>query len=57
MMDNHWQEVMDMARRYGYITAAYGGTAALMTHENQRELLGEKEYKRIQKMNGCEEGE
>ena len=51
-MDEHWQEVMDLAQKYGFILQAYGGTAILATHENQKERFGEEEYKRIQKMNG-----
>ena len=49
---NKWQEVMDLAQKYGFIIHAAGGTAILATHENQIEAYGEEEYKRIQKMNG-----
>ena len=50
--DRHWQQVMELAERYGFILNAAGGTAMLATHKNQLEQLGEKEYLRIQQMNG-----
>lgn len=50
--DKHWQEVMDLAERFGFILQAYGGTATLATHAVQLEELGEAEYLRIQSMNG-----
>ena len=51
-MDDKWDEVMALARSAGFITAAYGGMAVLMTHDRQKESLGDDEYVRIQKMNG-----
>ena len=53
-MDDKWDEVMALAREAGFITSSYGGTAILMTHDRQKELLGDAEYQRIQKMNGVE---
>jgi hypothetical protein len=50
--DMHWKEVMDLAECYGFILNAYGGIATLGTHKNQLENLGEREYLRIQQMNG-----
>lgn len=50
--DRHWQEVMDAAKKYGFIAQAYGGTALLLTHRVQLEEYGERGYLRIQKMNG-----
>lgn len=50
--DRHWKEVMDLARQYGFIAQAYGGTALLITHRVQLEEYGERGYLRIQKMNG-----
>lgn len=50
--DSHWKEIMRMAQDYGFIVQAYGGTAVLATHQNQLEVYGEKEYLRIQSMNG-----
>ncbi len=40
-MDSHWNEVMDLAVKYGFITYAFGGTAILATHANQlyRQIL------------------
>ena len=51
-MDHKWDEVMALAREYGFIIKAYGGTAILVTHKNQKEHYGQEEYERIQKMNG-----
>lgn len=51
-MDNHWQEVVNLAKKYGFIVRAAGGTAIIVTHENQVKHYGRKEYERIQKMNG-----
>ena len=53
-MDKHWKEVMDLARKYGFIIQAYGGVATLATHEVQKEEFSEEKYKRIQEMNGRE---
>ncbi len=37
-IDNrHWQEVMKLAEKYGFILQAYGGTATLATQENQKQ--------------------
>lgn len=52
LADLHWNEVMEMAERYGFITQACGGTALLITHRVQLEQYGERGYLRIQKMNG-----
>lgn len=54
MSDKHWQEVMKLAEKYGFIVQSYGGAAILATHANQREHYGEEEYLRIQRMNGRE---
>lgn len=43
-LDSHWNEVMDLAVKYGFICVAYGGTAMLSTHKNQIESLGEEKY-------------
>lgn len=50
--DVHWEEVMELAEKYGFILQAYGGTALLATHRNQLESYGEPEYLRIQQMDG-----
>lgn len=51
--DSHWTgDVMKAAKRSGFIIQAYGGMATLATHRNQLEQLGEREYLRIQRMNG-----
>lgn len=43
-MDSHWKEVMDLAVKYGFVCQAFGGTATLMTHKNQTEVLKEEDY-------------
>ncbi|MCI9596658.1 MAG: hypothetical protein HFE75_05040 [Firmicutes bacterium] len=43
-MDAHWKEVMDLAERHGFIGQAFGGTAILLTHENQVKADGEEKY-------------
>ena len=48
-LDSHWSEVMKLAEKYGFIGQASGGTAILLTHENQLEADGEEEYLRRQK--------
>ncbi|MBX0319772.1 hypothetical protein [Shouchella clausii] len=53
-MDNHWNEVMELAKKYGFIVQAYGGVATLATHESQKSQLGMERYEEIQKMNGLE---
>lgn len=32
--DTHWEEVMNLAEKHGFIRQASGGTAILVTHEN-----------------------
>ena len=46
---DHWQEVMDLAQKYGFIIQAYGGVAVLATHEEQKEA---GLYERTQKAAG-----
>lgn len=48
-MDSHWEEVMDLAKQYGFIGQAAGGTAILLTHENQLAADGEEKYIRRQR--------
>lgn len=51
--DKHWDEVMKLAEKYGFIIQAYGGTATLCTHKTYIEELGEEEYiKHINNMYG-----
>lgn len=46
---HNWNEVMLLARKYAFITAAHGGMAVLMTHENQKQ---QKIYKLTQYIHG-----
>lgn len=48
-LDSHWQDVMDLAVKYGFIMQAYGGTAILATHKNQLDEWGEEKYLHRQK--------
>lgn len=50
--DRHWQEIMELAEKYGFILQAYGGTAMLATHKSQIDACGEAKYLSIQQMNG-----
>lgn len=50
--DEHWEEVMELAEKYGFILQAYGGTALLSTHHNQLKSYGESDYLHIQQMDG-----
>ena len=43
-LDGHWNEVMELAVRYGFITQADGGTATLATHKNQLEAYRAENY-------------
>ena len=47
--DSHWDEVMELAKKYGFIIGAYGGTATLATHDNQLQVFGEEDYLRKQR--------
>lgn len=40
---------MDIAGKYGFIAQAAGGTAILLTHENQLKADGETKYIRRQR--------
>lgn len=54
-LDSHWQEVMELAVKYGFVRQAAAGTAILLTHKNQLEAEGEKKYSYLQKvMNGID---
>ena len=43
-LDSHWKDVMDLAQQYGFIGQAAGGTAILLTHQNQLDADGEEKY-------------
>lgn len=47
--DSHWQEVMKLAEKYGFIWNAYGGVATLAVHEEQLKSLGKEDYIKRQK--------
>jgi len=49
--DEHWEEVLKLAQKHGFIVQAFGGAAVLATHAAQKEQFGEDGYRQIQKMN------
>ena len=46
--DRHWTEVLELAKRYGFICRVNGDTVILSTNRRQIERLGEKRYMAIQ---------
>lgn len=46
--DSHWTEVMELAKKYGFICHINGDTATLSTNKQQLEYLGEVGYVTIQ---------
>lgn len=53
-MDGHWNEVMDLAVKYGFVCQAFAGTATLLTHKNQIEVFKEAYLCRQKEMNGID---
>lgn len=51
-LDSHWQEVMELAERYGFIVQSFGGTATLATHTEYIEHLGHD--KAAQRLRMCD---
>lgn len=49
--DKHWNNVLALARKYGFILKADKSNAILATHKTQVEKYGEDGYNKIQKMN------
>lgn len=49
--DKHWEEVIKLAEKYGFILVAYDGTASLATNKNQYECYGEEKFKIKQNIN------
>ena len=48
---SEWDKVIRLAAENGFIIEAYGGTAIIASHEEQRREFGEDEFNRIQEMN------
>jgi len=46
--DRHWTEVLELAKRYGFICRVNGDTMILSTNRRQLERLGEKRYAAVQ---------
>ena len=55
-MDSHWEEVMRLAERYGFISQAYGGAAIVTTNHAYLEANGPKELARRLRMQNVEIG-
>ena len=53
-MDSHWDEVMRLAERYGFISQAYGGAAIVTTNHAYLEANGPKRLARRLRMNNVE---
>lgn len=49
--DEKWDEIMDIAKKNGFIVQAFGGTATLITNKEQIENYGYEKYQQIQEMN------
>ena len=49
---DNWNEVMHLARKYGFITVAVAGTAILMDHEEQKK---QGIYEKTQRLCGVED--
>ena len=53
-----WDEVMQLAEKYGFITAAYGGVAVLATYEEQQKAgIYEKTQRAAQRVIGKADSE
>lgn len=37
--DTHWEEVIQLAEKYGFVRQAYGGAAILVTHEDMTDTV------------------
>jgi len=53
-LDIHWNEVMKLAERYGFISQAYGGVAVITTNGAYLEANGPKELANRLRMNNVE---
>lgn len=53
-MDSHWEEVMRLAERYGFISQSYGGAAIVTTNHAFLEANGPKRLARRLRMNDVE---
>ncbi len=49
--DEKWDEIMDIAKKNGFIVQAFGGIATLITNKEQIENYGYEKYQQIQEMN------
>ena len=51
--DSHWEEILGLCRRYGFITQAFGEAATISTNRHQLESWNEPTYRfRQEKMFG-----
>lgn len=49
--DEKWDEIMDIAKKNGFIVQAFGGITTLITNKEQIENYGYEKYQQIQEMN------
>lgn len=56
-LDSHWQEVVELAEKYGFIVQSFGGTATLATHTEYIEQLGTDKAARRLRMCDVEMGD
>lgn len=50
--DAHWNEVMNLARQYGFVCTSSEGVALLTDHATQLQHYGVVGYYKIQRRNG-----
>lgn len=53
-MSDPWDEVMILAKKHGFVCAAHGGKALLMTHENQKKQMSENQYRALHGLESVE---
>ena len=46
--DSHWHEVLQLARKHGFICQVKDGMVTIATHVTQVEKFGERKYLNIQ---------
>lgn len=49
--DANWDKVMELAKENGFITQAFGGTAILISNNEQIKNYGYEKYEQIQETN------
>lgn len=52
LYDTHWEEVVELAQRYGFTVSSSNGVALMSSHTTQLESYGKTGYFKIQRSNG-----